>query len=79
VKKNISQVTFNLIGFESAFGWGKRIYIKSPLLGCQFCEIFYFIIVCMFFDFFLMCMFFDLKLIWDEIHKNLDFRQDSCD
>ncbi len=43
---NISQVPFNLVGFESAqhFGWGKRIYIKSPLLGYQFCEIFYFTI-----------------------------------
>jgi len=40
------QVPFNLIGFESAqhLGWGKRIYIKLPLLGYLFCEIFYFII-----------------------------------
>jgi hypothetical protein len=42
----ISQVPFNLIGFESAqhFGWGKRIYIKAPVFGYLFCEIFYFII-----------------------------------
>ena len=46
MKSKISQVPFNLVGFESAqhFGWGKRIYTKSPLSGYRFCEIFYFTI-----------------------------------